>query len=259
MALALAANVSPRQLSFIETGRGRPTAATLDRLADALSITRRERALLMQAATATDPHAGPLADPTFARSVERSLAFLLEQQEPWPAWVIDRYTNVRMRNRAMDRLLPLLLSPGHASENGQLNMIRIMFDSEALRLRVANWQVLARTAFQRLQLAVVADPHDREMRALYDYVLACEPSAAAWARKPPAQPLDLVVPLTLRTNGPEIRLATAFTMLATPDGVTIQDFYVQTFFPTDEFSRQFLRSLAANEEATEESAVRSGC
>jgi transcriptional regulator with XRE-family HTH domain len=248
MELALAAKVSPRQLSFIETGRGRPTRATLERLADVLSISHRERAFLMQAAGVVPQAVHLTGEPTFSESVARALEFLLEQHEPYPAWVIDRYTNLSMQNHASELLLPLLLSPGYLRPGRGLNLIRMLFDPDGVRPRLADWSTLARTALLRLELAVVADPHDTEMRALRDYVLASDADAVEWTRGGVIQPLDPIVPLGLRMNGLELKLVTAFTMLATPDGLSFPDFYVQTFFPADEESRSFLSALAPEDE-----------
>ena len=95
--LALAANVSQRHVSWLETGRSQPSREMVVRLSEAMDIPLRERNLLLQSAGfAAEYRESTLEDPAMAPVLD-ALTRVLEHHEPLPAMVVDRFWNVRMR------------------------------------------------------------------------------------------------------------------------------------------------------------------
>src|SRR5262247_461992 len=89
--LSLRAEVSARHLSFVETGRAAPGRQLVLRLSEELDIPLRERnALLVAAGFAPIFQQRSFDDPSFD-SVRAILGMALEQQKPYPAYVIDRH------------------------------------------------------------------------------------------------------------------------------------------------------------------------
>ena len=89
--LAMEAGVSSRHLSFVETGRAQPSREMVLLLARALDVPLRDRnALLIAAGYAPIYRETPLVAPAMAQ-VRRALDFILRQQEPYPALVLDRH------------------------------------------------------------------------------------------------------------------------------------------------------------------------
>ena len=87
--LALRAEVSARHLSFVETGRSRPTSEMILRLAQQLDVPLRERnVLLLSGGYAPAFPANRLADPPM-RHVHEAIEHVLRAHEPYPAVVID--------------------------------------------------------------------------------------------------------------------------------------------------------------------------
>jgi len=124
--LANDAGVSSRHLSFIETGRAQPSREMVLLLGRVLDVPLRERNTLLTAAGyaavygATDLEAPALAQ------VRRALDFILGQQEPYPAIVVDRHWNILKANAATARLVEQFLDPAATGELG-LNAMRLMF------------------------------------------------------------------------------------------------------------------------------------
>lgn len=104
--LALAAGVSSRHVSFIETGRSSPSRTMVLRLAETLDLPLRERnAMLVAAGFAPVYRESPLSDADLT-PVRRALDLVLRSHEPYPAFVLDRAWNILLANRAHHRLLP---------------------------------------------------------------------------------------------------------------------------------------------------------
>src|SRR5580692_11428351 len=100
MDLALAAGVSPRHLSFVETGRSKASPELLLALADHLEVPLRERnTLLLAGGYAPRYSRSSLESPEMAR-VLSTLQTILDRHDPYPGVVIDRYWNVLLANSA---------------------------------------------------------------------------------------------------------------------------------------------------------------
>ena len=105
--LALAANVSQRHVSWLETGRSQPSREMVVRLSDAMEIPLRERNVLFQSAGyATTYSESKLDEPAMAPVLD-ALNHVLLHHEPLPAVVIDRLWNIVRKNAAADLLFSI--------------------------------------------------------------------------------------------------------------------------------------------------------
>jgi len=151
LGLALDAGISTRHLSCIETGKAQPSRDVVTRLADALDMPLRERnALLVAAGYAPRYPETALATPELAQ-VRRAIEFILAQQEPYPAFVLNRRWDVLMANDAAMRVNGYVMR-GRASAHR--NMIRQIFDPDDLRAAVANWEEVAGDLIHHLHAEV---------------------------------------------------------------------------------------------------------
>src|SRR3546814_1272813 len=115
MDLALETDMSTRHLSFIETGRSRPSAAMLQRIADRLEVPHRARnALLLAAGYAPDYPERPLDSPEMA-GMKAIVEHVLKGHEPYPALAVDRHWNMVAANDAIailiEQVAPALIAP----------------------------------------------------------------------------------------------------------------------------------------------------
>ncbi|MGN9808900.1 helix-turn-helix domain-containing protein [Micromonospora sp. BQ11] len=223
--LAIAANVSARHVSLVETGRSKPSPDMVLRLADQLHVPLRDRNRLLLAGGFAPRYAERPLDDDALSAVHDAVRRVLRAHEPYPAVVFDRRWNIVMTNRAVDPFFaqvdPDLLRP-------PVNLVRLGLDPRGLArivVNLADVRAVFRSRISR-QLATAPDP---ELTALYDELLAPEPDEAS------SQPIDtdVVIPMILRVGGRELRLFSTITTFGTPMDITIDEIAVESYYPAD--------------------------
>src|SRR5687768_7022612 len=101
--LALEAEVSPRHICFVETGRASPSREMVLTLASALDVPLRERNALLLAAGFAPMYRETDLDSPELRAARQALDAILRQQEPYPAVVMNRYWDILTSNEAASR------------------------------------------------------------------------------------------------------------------------------------------------------------
>jgi len=146
LALATDADISIRHLSFLETGRAHPSRAMVERLSAVLDVPLADRNVLLLAAGYAPLYGErDLAAPELDH-VRRALQFILRQQEPYPALVIDSVWNVVMRNTAADRIFRPFRGPTNLSRAHAGNALHSTFHPDGLRRFIVNWEEFRRLA-----------------------------------------------------------------------------------------------------------------
>ena len=238
--LALEVGVSLRHLSYLETGKSQPSREMVVRLADALTMPLRERnALLTAAGFAPLYRESPLNDPLM-KPVSRALEFILEHQNPYPAFALNRYWDVVMLNRSALNVF------SHLREGGPKhpNVLRQVFDPDDMRPTIENWNEIAAELIRHLHDEIAAVPSDTRARALLDEVLAFPDVPAEWrSRELGATPLPLCA--TTFVKG-DLRLSffSTLTRFGTPRDVTLDELRIECMFPADDITAQRCREFA---------------
>ncbi len=231
LALATEAEVSPRHVCFIETGRARPSREMVLQLAGALDVPLRERnALLLAAGYAPMYRESNLDAPELAPA-RAALDAILRQQEPFPAVVMNRYWDILTSNGAASRFFGFLLDPAPAS--GPANVLRMMFDPEGLRPYVVNWEAAAEALIRRVHREAVGGAPDGPTIALLDELLAYPDVPRSWRKPNPETPLLPVIPVTFRKGSRTFAYFSTVTTLGTAQDVTLQELRIECFFPLD--------------------------
>jgi transcriptional regulator with XRE-family HTH domain len=233
--LALAAGVSARHVSFVETGRSRPSAEMVVQLAEHLDVPLRDRnALLLAAGYAPayaqrdldEPEMGPVRD-----AIER----VLRGHEPYPAIVVDRHWGLVAQNRAV----PLLIAgvAGHLLEP-PVNVLRLSLHPEGMAPRIVNLGEWRAHLLDRLgrQAVVSGDP---ALFALHEE-LADYPGAVPGAHPPDLEAGAIAVPLRLRAGDDELAFISTATTFGTATDVTVSELAIESFFPADERTARVL-------------------
>ena len=105
--VSLRAGISQRHVSVIETGRSRPRAEVIHRIAEALQVPLREQNTLLAAAGIAPEYAELSFSAAPIAPLREAIERLLASHEAFPAIVIDRWWDVVASNQAARRLLPL--------------------------------------------------------------------------------------------------------------------------------------------------------
>jgi transcriptional regulator with XRE-family HTH domain len=229
LALALEAHVSARHVSFVESGRSKPTREMVLRLAEVLDVPLRERNLMLNAAGFTSHFSETgLSEPHMA-PVIRALDWMLERQEPHPAVVMDRHWNILRTNQAAADLFGRLIDL--SSVPAPVNVLRLMFDPERVRPYVANWDEVAPALLRRLDRETLGGAPDTVLRALREELLAFPDVRTVAAGSGLATPLLPVIPVRFRKGALARDYFSTLTTLGTPHDVTCQEIRIECFFP----------------------------
>jgi transcriptional regulator with XRE-family HTH domain len=238
--LALQAEISTRHLSFLETGRSRPSRDMLLRLAEQLEVPLRERNHLLLAGGYAPAFGQTALDAPQMASVRAALRQVLAGHEPYPAVVVDRAWNLVDANGAVNLLVgqaePELLAP-------PVNVLRVSLHPDGMASRIVNLGEWRAHLFGRLrrQIALTADPGLAE---LYQELRAYPCDQPEPDVEVPG-PGDVVVPLRFRLDGRELSFLSIMASFGTPLDVTVSELAIESFFPADPGTASALRDLMA--------------
>ncbi|MFB7976684.1 helix-turn-helix domain-containing protein [Streptomyces vinaceus] len=247
--LAGRADSSSRHISFIETGRSRPSKEMVLRLADHLDVPVRERnALLLAAGYAPHYAQTPLDDPSMG-TLREGLERLLTGYEPYPALIVDAVYDVVAANRGIAMLLDglpehLLLPP--------LNAMRITLHPQGLAPRIRNlgeWRGHLLAQMER-QIAL---SRSEPLRALYEevsgYPVDTGPRLAGAGSGAGSEPGEgegaayIALPLLIEHDGHLLSFVSSIATFNTPMDVTVAELAVETLLPADAATAKYLHSL----------------
>jgi transcriptional regulator with XRE-family HTH domain len=246
LALALRAGVSPRHLSCVETGKAKPGRDVLARLADGLEMPLREcNALFMAAGYAPAYPETSLATPELT-AVRRAIALILEHQEPYPAFVLNRIWDVLQGNAAAKRIGRFLCGGSR-----HRNMVRRFFDPSDLRTAVVNWEEVAGDLIRHLHDHLNAVPSDTAARALLDEVLAYPDVPPRWRTRELGAVPSPVLTVEFRKDAQALRFFSTITTFATSRDVTVDELRLECTFPADDATAELCQALARDELETE--------
>lgn len=232
--LAVEAEISTRHLSFLETGRARPSREMVLRLAERLEIPIRERNALLSLAGFAAVHAEKSLDAPDMAAAREAIERLLKAHEPYPALAIDRNWNLVMANAAV---APFLAGAAPHLLEGPINVLRLTLHPEGMAPRIRNLPEWRAHVLERLrgQFAATADP---TILSLLDELWAYP--APPGPRVSPSPMAAIVTPLVI--DGPDgpLSFISTTTVFGTPLEVTLSELAIESFFPVDEATARAL-------------------
>ncbi len=245
--IALAAGVSARHVSFIETGRTNPSRDMIARLCDELDVPLRERnAFYLSAGFAPVHSERPLADLGVVRTAVEAM---LRGHEPHPAMAVNVRWDLLAANGAMRALLG---GSDAAPLEPPVNVLRAMLHPEGMARQVRNygqWRAAMLRRVRRQLERSAADGLGELLEELESYPAPPAPDDDGAA---PAN--DLVMPVVLATEHGDLALHHALTVFGAPRDVTLDEIAIETFFPADDHSVELLRAITGGRSETAASA-----
>lgn len=241
LALASAAEISPRHLCFVETGRAKPSRDMVLLLADVLDVPLRSRNALLLAAGFAPVFAESDLDAPELAAVRSALDAILKQQEPYPAVILNRRWDIIGTNQPADRFFGFLMEGQQAIEPP--NVLKLIFHPKRLRPFVANWPAVAETLFRRAHREAVGGVPDESLQKVLDEILTYPGVPQTWRSPDPASSLLPIVPVSFQKAGRSFNFFSTVTTLGTPQDVTVQEIRIECFFPVDDATRRAARAL----------------
>jgi transcriptional regulator with XRE-family HTH domain len=237
--VALEAAVSARHLSFVETGRSRPSRELVLHLAEHLEVPLRERNALLLAAGYAPVYRQTALDATEMAPVRDALDRILAGHEPFPALVVDRRWDLVSGNRPAMGILaggvaPELLVP-------PVNTLRVCLHPDGLAPRIVNLAEYGAHLLDRLHRQAEVSG-DRELAALHDE-LRRYPGVPEEPSTPGDAATLLFVPLVLReADGRELTFFNTIATFGTALDITVAELAIESLFPADEATAAALRA-----------------
>ncbi|RFP09912.1 XRE family transcriptional regulator [Duganella sp. BJB488] len=244
--LSTESTISQRHISFLESGRSQPSKDLILKLGMVLEIPLRQRnVMLLAAGYAPAYQERKLSDPELG-AVRRALDFMLAQQAPYPALVVDRLWNLALANAPAAGMMRWLLDlPAGAAipTDGSVNVLKLMLDPHGARQYLHNWEEVGADLLHWIQREAMSDGPGSEATALLSELLALPGVAGIGQASPNLDRRALpFLPVTLRKDGVELNLFTTIATLGTPHDVTVHELRVESFFPADEGSAAWFRA-----------------
>ncbi|MEM1048383.1 MAG: helix-turn-helix domain-containing protein [Pseudomonadota bacterium] len=233
--LGLTSDVSARHISFLETGRARPSRSMVLRLCETLDVPRPARNTLLNAAGFAPAYRSRDLDTPHMDSVRQALVWTLDRHDPYPALALDRHWTLVRLNRAAARLLS---AAGLAAGD---SLLQALLDPNGLPSTIANWPEVAHHLSVRL----------RTESAHYGGDTFLEEAASALAeaaepfQNPPSTPLPAIIATRYRLGEIELALFSTLAQFGTAEDMALAELKIELLFPDDEATRLTLEQLAS--------------
>lgn len=231
MELGLAANVSARHVSFLETGRARPSRAMVLQLSESLDMPRATRNTLLNAAGFAPAYAARDLDETDMACVREAMDWTLERHNPYPAIAFDRYWRLLRLNACAAALLePMQLGVGDS-------LLEAFIADGPFANAIENRDEIIRHLVSRLRTESVHLGGDAILDA------AAGKLAAELGDDPPhtMAPLPAVIPARYRANGRVLSFFSIISQFGATEDIALADVRIELMFPADEATRAALR------------------
>jgi transcriptional regulator with XRE-family HTH domain len=232
--LANLTGTSPRHLSFVETGRSRPSREMVLRLAEALDVPLGDRNQILLAAGHSPEYDDARHSAASTRRLLDMLDLVLAAHDPWPALVLDAQFDVVATNTACDRMMslvdPELLDP-------PVNVVRATLHPRGLSRWITNLPAWRGHLLRQVRHHLAATAGDADLTAL---LAEAEAYPVRDATAEPMQGPTFALPLELCVEGVQLRLYSTVSTFGTPLDVAASELAIETFLPADEVTRDWL-------------------
>ncbi|MEM7214708.1 MAG: helix-turn-helix domain-containing protein [Pseudomonadota bacterium] len=235
MDLGLAANVSARHISFLETGRSFPSRPMVVQLCETLEVPHNARNTFLNAAGYSSPYRQRNLEEDEMADVRRAVEWTLERHDPFPAFALDRHWNVVKANKAAN----LMLSATGISENP--NLLNLMLNTELMGELIENWQQVVHHTIIRLKTENTFLGGDRILEKAIDDLTE---SLNGWAPDAHSE-LPPLISARYRMAGQTLSLFSTIAQFGTAEDITISELKIEMLFPADEQTRQILTGLVS--------------
>ena len=238
--LSLAANVSQRHVSWLETGRSHPSREMVLRLSEAMDVPLRMRNHFLKTAGFADIYRESGLNEPAMETVKSILVDMLEHHEPYPAVVLDRYWNIKMQNNAANVLFSVAGDPDtfwtDIDDDGEHNIALLTVHPKGIRRFISNWDDIVGQFMRRLRKEAIDSAEPKAM-ALYEKLV----EYVEIPDEPLSQDLLPVLTINVSLGGLELSLCSVISTFGTAQDITANELKVETFYPANEQTAAFFK------------------
>jgi len=231
--LGLTANVSARHISFLETGRARPSRSMVMQLCETLDIPRLDRNALLNVAGFAASYTRRELDDSDMTHVRAAVDWTLQRHDPFPALAVDRHWTLVRCNKTAIRLM----SPMGACEGDSL--LDLMTDSDRMSGFIENWPEVARHMIQRFRTESAhlgGDPVlEKAANRLADEF---EPHDGNGV-------LPAVIPTRYSAGDVTLSFFSTIAQFGTAEDIALAELKIEMMFPADDTTRDMLLAMGA--------------
>jgi len=234
--LGLTADVSARHISFLETGRSRPSRTMVLHLCQQLDVPRAVRNTMLNQAGLAPAYESRTFAHDEMEPIRSAIGWMLERHNPYPAVAIDRHWTIVDLNDAAKMLL------GGMGLSEGMSAVQALIDSPALQAAVINLSEVVEHLQQRLRTESahyggdeVLDAMERDLRAI-----------AGEELPQPGGILPAFVPTRYRFGETELSLLSTFAQFGTAEDIALGELRIEMMFPADEATRRTLLTLGSS-------------
>lgn len=237
--LSLMADVSSRHISFIETGRTKPSRDMILRLADVLDLPHKDSNLLLHSGGFSAAYTDfDLSTPEM-EPVRQALNMILDNHDPYPALVMDGNWNLLMQNRTQEKLMTKVMGPGKALPTR--NVLEAVFLEDGFKPHIVNWDEVASHLLRRLKKQVLAFDHP-ELKALYTRLLDLSPPEG-WQQPNDELSDGPMITIDFEIEGVKLSMFTTLTQFGTALDTGMEELLIESYFPADAQCRELFANF----------------
>lgn len=240
LALAVEAEVSPRHVSFLETGRSHPSQEMVLRLLDTLEVPLWDRNRVLATAGFAPIYGESSLDDENLEQVRRAMRMLLDRHEPYPAYAMDGVWDVVDVNRPFQTFLDTL----DADPDVAGNLLRLLCAPEPLRPLIVNWEEVVTTVLHRVRRQLDAPQPPAALAAVAREIRGCPDVDALFRAAAMPARRDFFVPLAIRQGDATLRWMTTLVTIGGALDVTLDEMVIECFFPVDEETERLAHEMA---------------
>ncbi|MEP2531010.1 helix-turn-helix transcriptional regulator [Shimia sp.] len=234
--LGLSAGVSSRHISFLETGRSRPSRGMVLRLCDELAVPFSDRNRMLTAAGLSPAYGKRQMREEDMAPVRAAVSWTLQRHDPYPAMAFGRHWLLVDMNAASARLLGGLgLKVGDS-------LIDMLADNPAVLQSLENYEEVVRHTIARLRTESAHFGHDPVLEAgIVKLSARLDGAEDAMIGIKPA-----VIPAIYLFGGIRLSLFSTISQFGSAEDIALSELKIEMMFPADDATRHALEGFAAS-------------
>lgn len=240
--LALAADVSSRHISFLETGRAQPSEFMILGLASCLEVPLRNQNELLRAAGFDDRFDEPGVDNELSSEINRALDFILSDDNPFPVMLLNQHYDLLRTNRSAQRLLPHFIKD-ITKVGSPMNIYRLLFNPDLGRESVVAWDKIGQDLLSRLHREALHQPENVKLRNLVNELLEFPGVPPEWRQPSFESATNAAHLIQLRNDNFELSFLTTITSFNAPGNITVEELRIESYYPLDKETERICREF----------------